>query len=77
MRYKLETGNGRATLLDRRRVMAKGLDIQDAERIVLALNEMEGLVETLTSLAAHEIGDALLCTTRLVPRYPEPDDHVN
>jgi hypothetical protein len=60
MRYKLETGNGKATLLDRRRVMAQGLDIMDAEKIVEALNQCDVFSKY----------DKI----RLVPRYPEETD---
>jgi hypothetical protein len=81
MRYKLDTGHGRATLLDRRRVMAKGLDIVDAERMVEALNLRDVTARRLDR--ARALYDASykavhdLYKMRLVPRYsPEPDDHV-
>jgi hypothetical protein len=69
MRYKLETGHGKATLLDRRRVMAKGLDIMDAERIVEALNDRHEADEALREYVVKSY-------YRTVPRYPEPDDHL-
>jgi uncharacterized protein (DUF58 family) len=60
MRYKLDTAHGKATLLDRRRVIAYGLDIADAEKMVEALNQCDVFSKY----------DKI----RLVPRYPEETD---
>lgn len=77
MRYKLDTAHGRATLLDRRRVMAQGLDIVDAERIVEALNLFETSKTYAREYLWTEVGfdeNGKFYTrkfTRLVPRYEE------
>jgi hypothetical protein len=92
MRYKLDTAHGKATIRDKCRVMVYGLDIQDAEKIVEALN----FLEPIDRKTAAEIADIIWIPVsitdtedfsrhlalnreveaRLLPRYPEPDDHV-
>jgi hypothetical protein len=79
MRYKLDTQHGKATLLDRRRVIAYGLDIVDAEKIVEALNRVAALdvtgVRRNVEYPWHEVGFKNgVYFERTVPRYPEQTD---